>query len=308
MKPRAIAIALANHVNLRQLGGTLENQHLVAQLSQTACGTIVALLPGVHGDGSGPVRAAPQTAAPWCTTGSRFPPVGVQFRPRWFRRRVTNKRPVGFQPGRSPPQMPRQLLNRGTYREERSWKSQQNLPPPHPWLPRAHGHQERPGRAQSPPRQGSPAHDGLDEVTASLPGSRGSAPASGPSAPVTPHHPTEPLGTLRRCDRLQHKADFDAVFQRGRRAHGPHLHVIACPVRQMGTPPRLGLAVAKGVGHAPARARLRRLAREAFRALRPQLQRSVDLVVSARQPWPDARLADVVEELTWLGRKLRLMP
>ena len=129
------------------------------------------------------------------------------------------------------------------------------------------------------------------------------------TAPVLP--PTGataiPQGTLRRRDRLQHKRDFDTVFARGRRAQGSHLSAIACLARGPHGQPRLGLAVAKAAGHAPARARLRRLTREAFRALRPELQRSVDLVVSVRHPWPDAQLADVLQELQTLGKKLRLI-
>ena len=116
-----------------------------------------------------------------------------------------------------------------------------------------------------------------------------------------------PHGAFRRTSRLQNKTEFDHVFQRGRRAQGQHLYVIACPVRDPDALPRLGLAVAKGAGHSPARARLRRLAREAFRAVRPRLQRPVDLVVSARHPWPDAQLADVIDELLFLGKKLRLI-
>ena len=116
-----------------------------------------------------------------------------------------------------------------------------------------------------------------------------------------------PHGSFRRHNRLQHKLDFDTVFQRGRRAQGRHFNLIACLVRDPDAQPRLGLAVAKGAGHSPARARLRRLTREAFRALRPALQRPVDLVVSARQPWPNAQLADVVEELLFLSKKLRLI-
>jgi len=116
-----------------------------------------------------------------------------------------------------------------------------------------------------------------------------------------------PRGTLGRHNRLQNKPDFDTAFQRGRRAQGRHLNLIACLNRGPRAIPRLGLAVAKGVGHSPARARLRRLAREAFRALRPSLQRPFDLVVTARQPWPNAQLLDVVEELLFLSQKLRLL-
>jgi ribonuclease P protein component len=144
----------------------------------------------------------------------------------------------------------------------------------------------------------APPADARRSSEATLPNAAGPTPAASPT----------PSGQLQRSDRLQRKSEFDAVFQRGRRAHGPHLSVIATPVREPAAAPRLGLAVAKGVGHAPARARMRRLAREAFRTLRPSLQRPVDLVVSTRQPWPDAQLADVLAELSWLGKKLRLLP
>ena len=129
-------------------------------------------------------------------------------------------------------------------------------------------------------------------------------PASSP-----PQRPTalQPSGRLRRGDRLLHKGDFDVVFQRGRRAQGRHLHAIVSLGRGQHGQPRLGLAVAKAAGHAPARARLRRLTRDAFRALRPLWSRPFDLVVSIRQPWPDAALDQVLEELLELSQKLRLL-
>ena len=298
MMPCAIAPAFANHANLRHLARRLENHGLAVQASRVPDAAIA--------------RASAATCSespPPCSACSRSGGGGTQ-RARVFRKLVYNSAPAAFANGRETGCRPATtlthscavtttprtttLLNRGTYREERSWKSQQNLAPAHPWLPRPHGHQERPRRAQPPPRQRSPAHDGLDEVIA--------------SPPVAARLQPTVTGKLQRADRLRHKSEFDAVFQRGRRAHGPHLSVIATPVREPAAPPRLGLAVAKGVGHAPARARLRRLAREAFRALRPSLQRPFDVVVSSRQPWPDAQLADVLAELSWLGRKLRLLP
>lgn len=71
-------------------------------------------------------------------------------------------------------------------------------------------------------------------------------------------------------------------------------------------PSRLGLSVSKGVGNAPERARMRRLLREAFRALRGRLKASCDMVVIAKSPWPDAQLADVAGELVGLMQRLRL--
>ena len=127
------------------------------------------------------------------------------------------------------------------------------------------------------------------------------------SQPLVTMH-LQPSGRLQRQDRLAHKGEFDAVFKRGRRAHGPHLHVVARILPDRPTRPLLGLAIARGVGHAPARARLRRLTREAFRALRPLLQKPVALIVSARQPWPHAQLADVLAEMALLIRQLHLTP
>lgn len=70
---------------------------------------------------------------------------------------------------------------------------------------------------------------------------------------------------------------------------------------------RLGLAIARGCGNAPARARMRRLLRESFRALRAAWP-GLDLVVSCSRPWPGAGMADVAEELaalvaTTLGKR-----
>ena len=93
------------------------------------------------------------------------------------------------------------------------------------------------------------------------------------------------------------------VLRKGRRAQGPHLQVTCAWQPRDGSerpPLRLGLAVSKGVGNAPARARMRRLLREAFRALRSSWPAGQDLVISARTPWPDAGLDLVVAELAAL--------
>lgn len=96
----------------------------------------------------------------------------------------------------------------------------------------------------------------------------------------------------------------------GRRAKGSHLVVVVQPRAAEPTTAcsRLGLAVARSAGHAPARARMRRLLREAFRALRSDLLRPVDVVVMAQTPWPDARFCDVTGELAALLRQVRVLP
>lgn len=107
---------------------------------------------------------------------------------------------------------------------------------------------------------------------------------------------------------------------------GDHLQVIALPQRASPPSPhsgiqpsperagqplqkrrdRLGLSVSRAVGNSPQRARLRRLLREAFRAVRWQLRTPCDVVIIAKTPWPDAGMAAVAAELLTLLTRLRL--
>lgn len=51
---------------------------------------------------------------------------------------------------------------------------------------------------------------------------------------------------------------------------------------------------------------MRRLLREAFRAVRWQLKAPCDVVIIAKTPWPDAKMAAVAGELLALLTRLRL--
>ena len=82
-----------------------------------------------------------------------------------------------------------------------------------------------------------------------------------------------------------------------------HMPVALGPVRPR-PPQRLAISVSKAVGNSPARARMRRLVREAFRALRGQIKAQVALMVLARKPWPEANLDHMVGELTALLRQV----
>ena len=69
--------------------------------------------------------------------------------------------------------------------------------------------------------------------------------------------------------------------------------------------PRLGIAVSRKVGNAVVRNRVKRLVREAFRAMRSQFGDRVDVVVIARSlesPWG---LSDVTSE--WKAASERIM-
>ena len=84
-----------------------------------------------------------------------------------------------------------------------------------------------------------------------------------------------------RTARVRARAEFDRVFQQGKRAATPLLALHWLRDEQ---PPRLGLAVSRKVdARATVRNRIKRTLRERFRVLRSQLQPGAYVVV-ARKP------------------------
>ena len=93
-----------------------------------------------------------------------------------------------------------------------------------------------------------------------------------------------------RQQRLRQKPEFDRVFERSQRSSDAYFAVMA-RANDVGHP-RLGLAVSvKAAGGGVARNRIKRLAREAFRALSPRP--ALDFVVTAR-PGLSAQLNPVL--------------
>jgi len=120
--------------------------------------------------------------------------------------------------------------------------------------------------------------------------------------------------TFPASRRLTHDLQYQAVYgARMKKVRGP---LIVFALRNELPHHRLGLAVGKRVGNAPARNRVKRLLRESFRQLQHNLPRAAegayDLVVSARahQPLPQSEyqrlLAELVQALhTEWGRRDR---
>jgi ribonuclease P protein component len=94
------------------------------------------------------------------------------------------------------------------------------------------------------------------------------------------------LGRRGRRGRLSWSADFDRVYREGRSHATRHLVLYAFPRADAnGADPRLGVSVGRKVGGAVERNRVKRMLREAFWALAPQLPAGHDFVLVAR---PDA--------------------
>ena len=88
---------------------------------------------------------------------------------------------------------------------------------------------------------------------------------------------------MQRRNRLSRSKDFDTVYRRGRSTSSRYLvlHWFSRDADTEGEP-RLGLAVPRAVGTAVARNRVKRLLREAWRELLPNVPAGNDYVLAAR--------------------------
>jgi ribonuclease P protein component len=98
-----------------------------------------------------------------------------------------------------------------------------------------------------------------------------SAPGAGGTGP----------GSRGRRRRISRSADFERVYREGRSHASRHLVLYAFPRTQPGDP-RLGVSVGRRVGPAVERNRVKRMLREAFWNLAPELPPDHDFVLVAR--------------------------
>ena len=123
---------------------------------------------------------------------------------------------------------------------------------------------------------------------------------------------------LSAHQRLKTQRHFKRVYQRGRRAAGQWMTLVACFGRQRlnhgdAAPPgapqaRLGLSVSKDHGGAVRRNKLKRVLREAFRLEQQHLPGDLDLIVIPRQRPDDFPLAELRTELLALLQRLQREP
>ena len=114
---------------------------------------------------------------------------------------------------------------------------------------------------------------------------------------------------MQRRHRLSRSRDFDDVYRRGTSASTRYLvlHWFPREEHREGEP-RLGLAVPRSVGSAVVRNRMKRLLREAWRELLPEVPPGHDFVLAARpglaEPAQTRGLEWVVAEVAEALRKV----
>lgn len=79
--------------------------------------------------------------------------------------------------------------------------------------------------------------------------------------------------------RLKKNSDFQRLFSRGKKCFSPALILLYRPAKQTA----LGLCVSKKHGSSVKRNRIKRLLREAFRAVSPSLKGEIALILIPRQ-------------------------
>jgi len=112
-----------------------------------------------------------------------------------------------------------------------------------------------------------------------------------------------PSNTLPPARRIRRRAEFQRVFDAGRRAHGRYLTIIAAPAP--GPDSRLGIVATKKLGGAVVRNRAKRLIREMFRTyVGPE--RALDLVIIPKASALQVIVNEVVNDYRSTLRRLNL--
>jgi|GEM_PF-286758 len=167
--------------------------------------------------------------------------------------------------------------------------TEQHEPPANSRVPKAKQYKGWQEGAQGPSSSGplAPGRDRLREVTSAVLGA--------------------PVRGLPKGRRIRTRKEYLRIQEQGVRVQTRHFVFVLAKRAPEASPSlgaRLGMVVSRKVGHAVARNRVKRLVREAFRAVGAIFGDGVDVVVIARSTRADFKLVDVVAE--WAGAEERI--
>ncbi len=106
-------------------------------------------------------------------------------------------------------------------------------------------------------------------------------------------------------NRLRHNWEFKRVYR-----HGFTLvsrHIVIYYYANQTKENRLGFSISKKVGKSVVRHRIKRIYREAFRALSESIKKGYDFIIVARKPVVEMDFHKAREELLYLCRKGKLI-
>lgn len=102
-------------------------------------------------------------------------------------------------------------------------------------------------------------------------------------------------------NRLKKQADFQKLFHKGKRAHTATLSIVYRPSEKM----TMGISVGKKHGKSVQRNRIKRLLREAFRAVQGDMQGTYTLVLMPKV-CEEYSVKNFEKQLRWIIQKEKL--
>lgn len=102
-------------------------------------------------------------------------------------------------------------------------------------------------------------------------------------------------------NRLKKQADFQRLFQKGKRAFSPALSVIYRPCEKM----TMGISVGKKHGKSVQRNRIKRLLREAFRAVQGEMNGTYSIVLIPKV-CEEYSVKNFERQLRWIIQKEKM--
>lgn len=101
--------------------------------------------------------------------------------------------------------------------------------------------------------------------------------------------------------RLKKRSDFQRLFQKGKRAFSPSLTILYRPSERM----TMGISIGKKHGKSVQRNRIKRLLREAFRAVQGEMKGTYSFVLLPKVS-ENYALETFKEHLRWMIKKEKL--